>query len=245
MTSKATPQSLTLLELGFRTAALRQSGSDQESNITLQEARDFGLQRGTNDNWKMNWHREWDHIEGLLHRIRVLVNEMHEFVENLDTSHLEQALAVWPRIRSEDDKLMKSISIVRLLAAELKASDRQDWNLLARKLDPHLESIHAQFHAMRIKLELLKTHSRAAVNRLVASMLEKRPGSDGQDGMSADDYQQELEVAALAIQSEQHEVLGVMDIVKSMFMWVESPTERVLLSRTLTIEESVAETPAK
>ena len=244
MNSNASPQPLSHLELGFRADALRQSGSEKDSSVTLQEARNFGLHRGTTDTWKMNWHREWDHVEGLLNRIRVLVDEMHDFVESLDTNHLEKALAVWPMIRSEDDKLMKSISVIRLLAGELNVADRREWNLLARQLDPHLESIHARFYAMRIKLELLKSHSRAAVNRLVENILDKSPAIPGETGGSAEYYQQELEAAALSIQSEQHEILGVMDVVKSMFMWVESPTERVLLNRTLMIEETATETPS-
>jgi hypothetical protein len=42
----------------------------------------------------------------------------------------------------------------------------------------------------------------------------------------------------LEIENEQHEYLGFIDVVKSLFMWFETAEERVVKNRTLRVDES-------
>ena len=52
-----------------------------------------------------------------------------------------------------------------------------------------------------------------------------RPGAEGMDAVT---YNKEFDHAAIEIGAEQHQSLGLADVVKSLFMWVETPKERVL-----------------
>jgi hypothetical protein len=45
-------------------------------------------------------------------------------------------------------------------------------------------------------------------------------------------YERECDQAAVELQEEQHQSLGMMDTVKTMFMWMESPEERISKNRS-------------
>jgi hypothetical protein len=160
---------------------------------------------------------------------------MHDCFENHDAACLKQALKAWESIQSEDAKLVESLSAIRTQAGGLGITVRQEWNQLAHKLELHLETIHACARVLRIKLELLKKHSKAEVDQLVQDVLSKR-ARVGE--LSAGRYQQEFDDAALEIENEQHVYLGFMDVVKSLFMWVETAEERVVRNRSLSVDES-------
>jgi hypothetical protein len=53
---------------------------------------------------------------------------------------------------------------------------------------------------------------------------------------SASEHEKKQEEAARALQGEQHEPLGLLDTLQTMFMWQESPSERVEKNRALGIE---------
>src|SRR4030095_786831 len=127
------------------------------------------------DDWNTNWHQQWDRIEGILRRIRVLVNEMDHSIESSDSDRLKKALEAWETFQSEDAKLVEALSAIRAQASGLNAPVRKDWNTLACSLESHLETIHACAQALRIKLELLKKHSKEEVDPLVQNILAKLP----------------------------------------------------------------------
>ena len=45
-------------------------------------------------------------------------------------------------------------------------------------------------------------------------------------------YEQEYDQAVVDLQQEQHQSLGLVDTIKTMFMWMESPEERVSKNRS-------------
>ena len=49
-------------------------------------------------------------------------------------------------------------------------------------------------------------------------------------------HEKKQEDAARALQGEQHEPLGLLDTLQTMFMWQESPSERVDKNRALGID---------
>lgn len=46
--------------------------------------------------------------------------------------------------------------------------------------------------------------------------------------LDAQTYQREYRNAVIALEAEQHEFLGILDFVKSLFLWFETPEQRML-----------------
>jgi hypothetical protein len=226
MKNDRTTHILARLEIGFRTNSAHLKELETDLAETLQSARHFGQQHGSPDDWNTNWRQQWDNVEGNLRRIKVLVNEMDGSIESNDSVRLKKALEAWETIQSEDAKLVKALSALQTQANELNAAAQEDWNLLARTLESHLETIQACAQALRIKLELLKKHSKEEVDNLVQDILSKLPNRAHAEGMDAGNYEQEYRKAAIELENEHHKFLGFVDVVKGLLMWVETTEER-------------------
>jgi hypothetical protein len=238
MTNDETTHILARLEIGFRTDSAHLKELEKDLSVTLQCARHFGKQHGSPEDWNTNWHQQWDNVEGLLRRIKVLVHEMDGSIESNDSDRLKRALAAWETIQSEDARLVEALSAIRAQAIGLNAAVRKDWNILARTLEIHLETIHACAQALRIKLELLKEHSKEQVDQLVQDLLAKLPNRTHADGMDAEKYEQEYRKAATELEQERHKFSGFMDVVKGLWMWIETTEERVRRNRSLRVDEA-------
>ena len=242
MTSHETTHILARLEIGFRTDSARLKELDKDLTVTLQRARQFGRKHGSPQEWNTNWCQQWDNVEGLLRRIRVLVNEMDCSIESNDSDRLRKALAAWEIIQSEDARLAEGLSAIRAQAVALNAGVRKDWNILARTLESHLEIIEACAQALRIKLELLKEHSKEEVDQLVQHLLARLPNRAQADGTEAEMHEQEYRKAATELKKERHKFLGFMDVVKGLSLWVETTGERMRKNQSLRVDEG--ESPA-
>ena len=236
MTNDRTTAILARLEIGFRTDSAHLKELETDMTVTLERARHFGKKHGSPGDWNTNWRQQWDNVEGILRRIRVLVNEMDDSIESSNSDRLKKALKTWKSIQSEDAKLVKALSAIRAQAIGLNAAVRKDWNLLARTLESHLETTHACAQALRIKLELLKEHSKEEVDDLVKNFLSKLPNRPQADGMDAEIYEQEIRKAAVELEKEQHEYLGFMDVIKGLLIWVETTEERVSKNLSLQVD---------
>lgn len=235
MMNDRTIHSLARLESGLRTGSAHLQKLEQDLSAAVQRARHFGKDHGSPDDWKANWHQQWDHVEGLLRRIRLLVIEMCSSIESSDSDRLKVALETWETIQIEDGKLLEALSAIRAQVSGLSAVARKDWNILACTLDAHLETINACAQALRIKLELLKKHSKEDVDYLVQEILAKLPTRTHADGMDAETYEQEYRKAFAELQQEHHKFLGFMDVVKALSMWIETTEERVRKNRSLRV----------
>lgn len=236
MTNDKTAHILARLEIGFRTDSAHLKELEKDLTVTLQCARHFGKKHGSPDDWNTNWHQQWDNVEGILRRIRLLVNEMDGSIESSDSDRLKKALEAWETIQSEDAKLVEALSAMRAQASGLDAAVRKDWNILARTLESHLETIHACAQALRIKLELLKEHSKEEVDHLVQDILSKLPNRTQADGIDAENYEQEYRKAATELEQERHKFLGFVDVVKGLLMWVETTEERARKNLSLEVD---------
>lgn len=229
---------LARLEIGFRTDAARLKALEKELTVTLQSARQFGQQHGSPDNWNTHWHQQWDEVEGILRRIRALVSEMQYSLASGESERLKEALEAWEMFEAEDAKLVEALCAIRAEAGGLNAAVRRDWNILARTLEPHLETIHACAQALRIRLELLKQHSKAAVDQLVLDILSKLPNRTHTEGVEVENLELEYRQAAAELEQEHHRFLGFMDVVKGLLLWIETTEERVSKNRSLTVAEA-------
>lgn len=238
MTTAPPAHILARLEIGFRTDSARLGELELDLTRALQRARQFGKEHGSPDDWNTSWHRQWDHVEGRLGRIRALVREMHGSLASSEPNRFDKALAAWDAFQTEDAKLVAGLGSIRAQASGLSAAVRKDWNLLARVLEPHLEAIHACAQTLRLKLELMKEHSKEAVDQTVQNFLAKLPSHDEADGMDAATSEREYQQAFTELQREHHRFLGFMDVVKALFLFVETPEERVSKNRSLTVDEA-------
>ncbi len=215
---------LSRLETGFRMDAARLETLEQDLTAALQRARHFGTEQG--GDWNTGWQQQWDHVEELLRRIRWLVDEMESSIDSSDPGRLKASLASWETIQAEDAKLVAALAALRTHAVGLNPDVRDDWSLLARTLESHVETIRSCAQALRIKIELLQKHSKAEVDQLVLEILARLPDRARTEGMSAEIYAQEYAAAAQELDKEHHKFLGFVDAVKALLLWVESPEER-------------------
>ncbi len=238
MTADGTTHTLARLEIGFRTDSVRLKELEKDLAVALQRARHFGREHGSPDDWNTSWQQQWDNVEGILRRIRELVNEMDGSIESSDSGRLKKALASWETIQSEDARLVEALSTLRAQASGLNAAVRKDWNILAGTLESHLETIQACAQALRIKLELLKEHSKEEIEHLVQDILSKFPNRPRADGMDAENHERAYRQAATELEQEHHRFLGFVDVVKGLLLWVETKEERARKNLSLEVESA-------
>lgn len=231
-----TPHILARLEIGFRTDSAHLKELEKDLTVALQCAREFGRKHGTPDDWNVNWQEQWDHVEQVLNRIKLLVKEVDVSIESNDSGRLQSALKSWGAIQSEDARLVAALKGIQESARELDVHLRIDWNILARTLESHLETIRACVQALRIKVELLKKLPKDEMDLLVKNILSKLPERTLADGADASTYEHEFQKAAVQLENEQHEFRGFMDIVKGLLIWVETSDERVCKNLSLQVE---------
>jgi hypothetical protein len=165
MTNDRTTHILAHLEIGFRMDSAQLEVLEKDLAAALDCARHFGRKHGSPEEWNTHWHKQWDNVEGILRRTRVLVKEMNGFMARSDTDRIKNALDAWERFLAEDAQLVEGLSAIRAQVSGLSATVCEDWNILACTLDAHLETVHACAQALRIKLELLKNHSQEDVDQ--------------------------------------------------------------------------------
>jgi len=231
-----TTHTLARLEIGFRMDAARLKELENDLTKDLQCARQFGRAQSSPDDWTANWRRRWDSVEGILGLISSLVNEMNGSIESCDSARFEKALEAWDKIQSEEGKLAEALSAIRAQATTLNAVDQNEWGVLARSLESHLEAIQACAQALRVKLEWLKAHPKDEVDRVVRDILSKLPNRAVADENRAEIYEQELRKAAIELEQEQHQFLGFVDVAKSLFLWVETTEERAQKNLSLRLD---------
>lgn len=226
MTQDEIAHVLARLETGFRTDAAHLQATEKELAAALQHGRSLGRPQDAPDDWGSRWHRQWDELENILRGLRERVDQMDDSIASNDPDRLQKALAAWETIEAEDAKLAAALRALYGQASGLEAAARQEWEALAQSLAAHLVTIHACAQALRIKLELLKRHSREETDRLIEELLAKLPARDRAATTDTESARQAYQRAAVELEKERHIFMGLMDIVKGLWMWVETPRER-------------------
>ncbi len=233
-TDKVTPV-LARLEVGFRTDLAQLEQLQGELKKALRHARNFSGFNGVLDQRNMVWEEQWDKVEGILARTMVLVEAMEEAVESGEEDRLHEALRAWEGIQFEDAMLLESLGVLQGQAVRLRGEGRVEWNSLAHQLEAYFEAIHARAKVLRIKLELLKEHSREDVERILCEVFAGWPSHTTEEEYGAETYEREYIKAESQLESERGKLLvGFDDFMKALFMWVETPGERV--RRNLSID---------
>jgi hypothetical protein len=120
-----------------------------------------------------------------------------------------------------------SLGALRQQAIGLNVTAQDEWKIMASAVEPRLEVIHGCAQALRLKLELLKLHSPDEVDHLVKNLLSKLPLRLEENAPESGELAQAYQQAEIELDQEHHTYLGLMDVIKGLFMWVETTEERV------------------
>ncbi|MDZ4401767.1 hypothetical protein [Prosthecobacter sp.] len=231
MKTTNTSHLLNSLETGLRTDSSQLIGLERNLASMLHRSRRLGAEYGSPGDWITSCHQQWDNIENILQRISGRMDEMHDAIASSNHDRLNTAWDACETIESEEIELVGELSSLRTHAIQLNEAARNDWNMLTLVIEFHVNTIHACSQAVRVRLELLKENSRNEDDGGVPN--SPSPGRPGAGGMDAATCTWTFDKAAIEIEQEQHQVLGFVDDVKALFMWVETPEERVNQNRSL------------
>lgn len=227
MNDAQTTHILARLEIGLRTDSSRLIELEQDLILSLRRARGLGEEFGSPGDWNTAWCHHWDHVEAILHRIRGLVTGMEQAINSNEASRLTVAMELWEKLQTEDAELVQALGALRQQAIGLNVTAQDEWKTMASALEPHLEMIHGCAQALRLKLELLKVHSKEEVDHLVKNLLTNLPPRLKEDASDSGMMAQAYARAATELEKEEHIYKGLMDVIKGLFLWVETTEERV------------------
>lgn len=217
---------LARLEIGLRTDTSRLTELEAELIHVMQRGRGLGTEYGSPGDWTTAWGHHWDLVEIILCRIHDLVSVVQDGVQSSEASRHDKALQTWTKLQIEDTRLQQTLQALQGQAVGLNASAQTEWAAIASALEEHLDVIHNCADALRIKLELLKNHSSKEVDEQVQKLLgrlSRQPNSQRGGSINCDE---EYQHAAVELQQEKNKFMGFIDVVKGLFLWVESPQER-------------------
>jgi hypothetical protein len=217
---------LARLEIGLRTDAAHLAELEQALLLVLQRGRGLGDEYGSPGDWNNAWSHHWDLVENILRRIHSLVLKVQEDIQSRDADHHAKALQTWSTLQTEDARLEQTLEALQGQAVGLNATAQAEWEAIAETLATHLDVIRACVQALRIKLELLKSHSSEEVDEQVQKLLDRISRTPHSNRGGSIDQQEEYQHAAVELLQEKNKFMGFMDVVKGMFLWVESTQER-------------------
>jgi tRNA-dihydrouridine synthase len=214
------------LENGFRTDAGRLKELGRDFFATLESARRL-VPPNTTDEWQANWNQRWDAVERLLQRISDQFIEIEGHIERDDQEKLMEALVTWDTVQPEEAELERALAAARSHALELGDEAQRDWNTVDSLIRTHLETLKATAVALRVKLQLLKQYPKSEVDHIVREVLARLPQHLQHDFAATEDYLRQYRQAAIDIEKEQHQQGDFLDTLKAMFLWVDTPEERL------------------
>ncbi len=238
MTPDDNARLLARLQTEFRTDCGHLADLETELLAAQDSARQFGIKHGTPPAWNTLWLQHWDDVAGIVRRIGVLVSEMERCTGGTSPDLLDAALEAWEEMQGEDVQLAAALSAIQKQAAGLDAAVRADWNLAGRRIEPHLTKLHTCARVLRIRIELLRSDSREGVDHRVLKLLSTLPGHTPGEEPDPEIQRQEAGEAAVELAHEKHEAGGLMDVIKGLLMWVETPEERVRQIHAFKAEET-------
>jgi hypothetical protein len=156
-------------------------------------------------------------------------------MEGSDPDRLDAAAEAWDSIQTQDARLLTALGLIRDEVVQLDSEIRRDWNDLARTLESHLEDIHTCAQAMRLKLQLLRRHTPEQATQFVDTVFSRMAPLARRFPPVPELFDKDYRQAEIELQREQHEFGGILDTLRSLVMWVESPEDRMLRNRSLQV----------
>ncbi len=214
------------LEAGLRADCARWIEFEEELSTTLDESHELANVRGSPADGDTGCQDNWDDVTAVLGRIQRLVAEMHEAVE---TSQPQAAQTAWDELQRQEAKLAIALSGLSAQVQELNEAAAGDWKKIVLTIESHRKAVQADIQGLHIRLQSWASHT--PQNELTDGMAITALGAAAAPPIVGDidevQHKRELDEAAIEIEEEQHQEMGLLDGVKALFMWTEAPGERV------------------
>ena len=211
------------LEAGLRADCVRLIEFEADLTRVLEESHELANVRGSPADWNTGCQHHWDHVTAVLRRIHRILAEMHDAVGN---SHPQTAWKLWEELQHQEARLAIALSGLQDQATHLDHVAAEDWKKLVLTIESHRKAVQAGIQGLHLRLQSWASHSsqHEVMDAMAAGAAAvPAPAEDTGDAQ----YLRELGQAAIEIKAEQHEELGLLDGLKALFMWVETPGERV------------------
>jgi hypothetical protein len=165
-------------------------------------------------------------VTAVLRRIHRLLAEMHDAVGN---SHPQTAWTLWEELQHQEARLAIALSGLREQSTHLNEAAAEDWTKLVLTIESHRKAVQAGIQGLHIRLQAWAAHSPCYVvsEAMAIAALDAAAAPPVDDDPHETQHLKELDQAAIEIEAEQHQELGLLDGLKALFMWVEAPGERV------------------
>jgi hypothetical protein len=235
MTSTQLTKLLVLLELGFKQDSIHLKSLERDLADCMHSGRRFGRDLPMPEAWSVRWKSHWAGVQDILQDVRALIERMDRAMEGSDPDRLDAAAEAWDSIQTQDARLLTALGLIRDEVVQLDSEIRRDWNDLARTLESHLEDIHTCAQAMRLKLQLLRRHTPEQATQFVDTVFSRMAPLARRFPPVPELFDKDYRQAEIELQREQHEFGGILDTLRSLVMWVESPEDRMLRNRSLQV----------
>jgi len=214
------------LEAGLRADCARWIEFEEELSTTLDESHELANVRGSPADGDTGCEHHWDHVMAVLRRIQRLVAGMHEAVE---TSQPQAAQAAWDELQREEAKLAIALRGLSAQAQEVDEAAAGDWKKLVLTIESHRKAVQAGIQGLHIRLQSWASHTPQNVptDAMAITALGAAAAPPIVGDIDEGQHKRELDEAAIEIEEEQHQEMGLLDGVKALFMWTEAPEERV------------------
>lgn len=214
-------------EICLRTDYDRLIAFEVELVETLEESYEEEQIQGSPNDWNIGCHHHWAHVKAVLRRIHRLEATLGDAVSR---SQPQCAWITWEELLRQEARLAFALSGLHSQTLHLNESAAKEWNALFIMVASHRKIVQADFKRMHPHLQSWTTRGRLTVITTYFAKAESKAlwmhATD--DDVSASPNDWEFDQAAIEIEEEQHQDMGLLELVKSLFMWVESPQERVL-----------------
>lgn len=222
---------LELLEVGFQKDLhlLMTQSTDLRNDFT--RARSFGAGSGSPDDWSESWCKRWDEVEATVSHVEDLTVTVDNTMVTPHPTRLKSASISWNDILANLKILSSQVEDLRTLAFMINSTTPKNWDRLMESMKKIVSSAESCLLALNLRLELLKMPSRAEVDKILLDLTPLPPQEQNPAAKRALTAMEEYEEAESDLSREHHQALGFFDAVKTMFMWVESPEERVIKNR--------------
>jgi hypothetical protein len=204
------------LEAGLRADCVRLTEFEAELTRALEGSYELANVRGSPADWDTGCHHHWDHVMAVLRRIHRILAEMHDAVGN---SHPHTAYKCWEELQHQEARLAIALSGLRDQAAHLDGVAADDWKKLLLTIESHRKAVQLGIQGLHHRLQFWASQSPQDIITDEAPIAIEDIDEHG--------HQRELDQAAIDIHAEQHQELGLLDGLKALFMWEETPGERV------------------
>ncbi len=215
------------LEQGYRNDSEWLKKLGQDFQFTLESARHVGDHPAASDAWKASLIQHWDELDRHLQRMNIQLQEIQSCLEQDDKARLATALNTWHMLLPTEAALEEALTKVRSHMGDQDTNIRRDWSTHERLIKNHLQTFQATVQALRTKLRLLTEYSTEDVDPSVRQILTDLPPELPATLEATEEYLRRYREAAVEIQHEQHQNGNLMDTIKALFLWVDSPEERL------------------